>query len=628
MFAGFALTLLAAGSGRVSPGMGPPPLQPKTYDSPSGEWSLEVDPTQRYGAGAGDYRATRAGEPVWAKRLPFTLYDARIDDSGRVAGYGFDQGGDGSDSECDFRIAVLSASGEPLSDRAWPMTWSRALEGGRLPWVNDVVHDPALGSVVFLLEAEDEGGERYEEWRSVDLESGRLLEDFRADQRAEFPPERRASVLDLLPVPGTGLYAVAWRTSIDPYDAGAHDLCATLVRPDGRKVGELNLPQALDVFGGTSPSYSWNEIQSIGPLLPSQEAERFSLWLPRLAQRVEYSVKRLPGDEQWLIEELGREPFEPEIKPSVEDPPSEAVELPLLARVEMEASSSAPSGEGREAVVALQYPWSAAIDLLGRIAIFDAGAFALHVFDSTGQALFVASSIPGDFGPNYGDGEIVGALDGTLCVRSAVLEGGWLQFDTEGKRVGPASLGESWKYFMDDLAFALESGHYWLHGPRDPATAMRDRESAVLRDNEQRELARIERRADRRWFERLDALATAPSGGVAVLEILPWSAPLKGWSGGAAVSWFEEGGRPIDQFVLSNTHTLHTIAYCGQWIAAASYDVEGVWLCATSNKSLKRFVPPKEWSAGTSGALGFSPDGRELWLVQPSQRVLWRYALP
>jgi len=336
----------------------------------------------------------------------------------------------------------------------------------------------------------------------------------------------------------------------------------------------------------------------------------------------------LPGGEQWLIEELGREPFKPSVKQPQEDPPSEAIELPLLARIEMQVSSSSPSGQGREPVVTLVHPWSAGIDPLGRIAILDVGTFALHVFDSTGKPLFVAAPIPGDFGPKSGDGDIVGALDGTLCVRSAVLEGGWLQFDAAGNRLGPASLGKAWQYSMDDLAFAREPGHYWLHGRRDPANGLRDQDSAVLRDREERELARIERRADRRWFERIEALSTAPSGRVAVLETLPWSAPVESWSGGSAVSWFDADGRPIDQLALCNTQTLRSIAYGGEWIAAASYDVEGIWLCRTSNKSLTRFVPPKEWSAGEGGVLGFSPDGRELWLVQPSERALWRFGLP
>ena len=72
----------------ASPRQGPPePLQPRTYVSPSGTWSVNVDPTKRYGEGPGNYRAQRAGEDAWSARLPFTLHEAVLDDAGYLAGY-------------------------------------------------------------------------------------------------------------------------------------------------------------------------------------------------------------------------------------------------------------------------------------------------------------------------------------------------------------------------------------------------------------------------------------------------------------------------------------------------------------------------------------------------------------
>jgi hypothetical protein len=900
-----ALTLLTAGAVMVSPGLGPAPLQPATYRSPSGNWSLEVDPTSRLGSGPADYRAARGGDPVWSKHLPFTLREACIDDSGHVAGYGYDKGWNGTTPDGNFLIAVLTSSGEIAAHYEWPLGMSRALHGSPLPWVHAVVHDPEAGSVLFRLESEDEG-HSFEQWRIVDLASGRWLDDYRPDVRAGFPPERRADVVNMVSVPGTGLYAISWRGSLQPEDLDAKDLSVTIARRDGATIANLDLPGELDVFSRSNGGDLWRTVRWKGTLMPARREATFFLWHPRSAQRVEYGLKPLSGDEQWLIEELAREPFEPASATTAEDPPNEAIDLPLLDRVEMTARlspapgpirdlvafgfvgpgqlqavrcddgekgvftcllldeqgnvllerqladspvsawwpidggrwlvtrsanqifksidamlvdasgvlhqdacpgfatvtavSAAPNGGfvvlgnhyevrsaiaqgagtavasydatgsrrwlasldgepkaphsltssddvavsrsgtvavvdpwkdalgligddgtflerlelaelwdhdpsypadiepdgdsgflvienqdspivrrigndgrvrssivplhpdgskedwitrhvrsapdgrlwttdgiallrlsedgradlvlGQDRVVAnLDHPWCAGIDPLGRIAIFDAGTRALHVFDASGQALQVDPSSPGDFEGAYGEGEILGAFDGSLYVRSSALEGGWLGFDAQGRRLGPIDLGGRTQYDCDDEAFAPAAGEYWLHGAPN-------REVAVLRSAEKRVLARIDRRADRRWFERLEALAVAPSGRVAVLENLPWTAPLECWSGGSAVAWFDGRGQPLGQAELSNTHTLRTVACSDEWIAAASYETGGIWLLATSSTRLKRFIPPADWNAGQGGAMGFSPDGRELWLVQPSERVLWRYGLP
>ena len=64
-------------------------LNPKGYKSPSGEYELRVDPSTMYGQGEGGYRMTRKGQEVWAKKLPFTLWDAEVLDDGTVAGYAY-----------------------------------------------------------------------------------------------------------------------------------------------------------------------------------------------------------------------------------------------------------------------------------------------------------------------------------------------------------------------------------------------------------------------------------------------------------------------------------------------------------------------------------------------------------
>ena len=90
------------------------------------------------------------------------------------------------------------------------------------------------------------------------------------------------------------------------------------------------------------------------------------------------------------------------------------------------------------------------------------------------------------------------------------------------------------------------------------------------------------------------------------------------------MSLFSSNATPIGQITLSNTHEGDSIAYSGGWVAVSSSEANAVWLVQTSTGRLLRLAQPEGWLA----ALGFSPDGRELWLVMPQDQTLLKYALP
>jgi hypothetical protein len=49
----------------------PPVLDPKTYVSPSGHFTLLVDPADIHGRGRATYRLSRDGREVWSAEQPF-----------------------------------------------------------------------------------------------------------------------------------------------------------------------------------------------------------------------------------------------------------------------------------------------------------------------------------------------------------------------------------------------------------------------------------------------------------------------------------------------------------------------------------------------------------------------------
>ncbi len=285
-----------------------------------------------------------------------------------------------------------------------------------------------------------------------------------------------------------------------------------------------------------------------------------------------------------------------------------------LLRLDQQGLADRVLGRARIAE-ALQDPGESIVDPLGRIAIQDEDTRAVHVFDQQGAQLFVAKPLPGDFEGSFSERDVLGSFDGRLLVRSEAFGGAWLGFDEQGQRLGPIDLGGSSRFECDAVAFAPEPGHYWVHGAPQ-------RDVAVLRDTEKRELARTERRSDRRWFEELRRLSTDASGQLAVLEDLPYS------GGGSAVSWFDPRGRPLGQRTICRSVQGNVMASSEGWIAVASYNAPTVWLCRKADAHLMRWIPPDAALENWARHLGFSPDGRELWLVQASARALWRFALP
>jgi hypothetical protein len=90
LFALLLGTLPAAASFDV-----PRTISPATYQSPSGAFVCEVDPSDIYGRGPAHYRLRQKGAVVWEGQKPFTLVQAGATEDGVVAGYGYTYGENG-----------------------------------------------------------------------------------------------------------------------------------------------------------------------------------------------------------------------------------------------------------------------------------------------------------------------------------------------------------------------------------------------------------------------------------------------------------------------------------------------------------------------------------------------------
>jgi len=101
---------------------GPPPiLNLTTYASVSGEYTLSVNPTDLHGRGHADYRFAEQREGLWTNRLPFTLWEAGIANSGHIGGYAYSHGWRGFSEEGYIDIDSVSQEWyfQPTNKLCW-----------------------------------------------------------------------------------------------------------------------------------------------------------------------------------------------------------------------------------------------------------------------------------------------------------------------------------------------------------------------------------------------------------------------------------------------------------------------------------------------------------------------------
>ncbi len=158
-------------------------FDPAEFRSSSGHWRLEVDPTERYGAGAADYRCWNEAGLAWSGRLPFTLHRLCITDRGLVAGIANTLGrgaGGGEllavviDAAGVARVVARTAARSPESPHGAP--WPSAVEGPRLSRSSV---EGAPGAALFFLRSADR--DRAPSIWTIDLTSGELVASVVAD---------------------------------------------------------------------------------------------------------------------------------------------------------------------------------------------------------------------------------------------------------------------------------------------------------------------------------------------------------------------------------------------------------------------------------------------------------------
>ena len=299
----WCLSLVALKSASATEGP-PPTLNPKTYVSASGDYSLWVNPTDLHGCGPADYRLTKNGKTVWEIRLPYTFWEAAVADSGQVAGYAYTHGwrgfaeGGWKAGPGDFVVAVLSAEGKPLNEEKHKREWSRFLDTPPDPLASGTIFDETNKRFVVRV-TDPDVNRRIEQWWMFDLASGKrvgTLEPGRA-----MPDKKGDETLFILgakAVPGTPLVLTHWWK----YASGNCGGVFTLVNLNDAKakpIWSLSLDGDYSVPGDDKAEDAIREkIWKEGAILDVNKSPGFAIHAVKERQRIAFSIEKT-GEGAW-----------------------------------------------------------------------------------------------------------------------------------------------------------------------------------------------------------------------------------------------------------------------------------------------------------------------------------------
>jgi hypothetical protein len=321
----------------------PSVLNPKTYRSPAGAYTLTVDPSGMSGKGKASCRLTRGAQVMWAKELPFTFWQAAVTDDGLAGGYAYSEGYD-SLAGGDFRVVLLDQQGNVRmghSDR-------RALvimPGPAVPFGLGLFLDPANDRMLVRVCAPAEDDR--ETWQTYRLSDGADAGRFRP--RPPVPKENTgAFVADARPVAGTPLTLVHWRVTEYKSPPARNRSGAQFALHDlrGQSVWHVDLP--VEYGDDVDAAERLAEPSDCGAILHTDQPGQFEIRCIADRARVTFAVGA-DSEGGWSVREIGRAPDSPPEVPTVEGP---VISPKLLQRL-------------RTARLVLEQPKQAVRDVMG-----------------------------------------------------------------------------------------------------------------------------------------------------------------------------------------------------------------------------------------------------------------------
>lgn len=379
-----------------------PKLQPRTYTSPSGEWSCHVDPSSLLGAGPSKVVVKRGATQVWACELPFTFWEALVTDTGHCAGYAYSDGWAEMAARGHVVVAIVDPEGKTTREERIERTGSRFIHGPPSPNPLGVLTHPELDRFVVRV-ADEDVNRQNEEWWIYRVSTGEKLEPLRPKATLEDAEPLRWS-MDARPVAGTPLtlvqwYLFEWRSREDR-DLGTRFV---LVDASFEPVWSLSLPKDYRLADSKEELQSLGELRSTSGIL-SDGPSRFELRHVVAKERVAYEVRAdAAAPKGWSVHEVARAPYD-DSRPE----PAQLREVALRKIASVPLQTGAPSFEPPlRDIEAFDFDAAGAVRFARRE---KDGAFTLVNLDERGAV--VREVRVGPFAPEVAGESLWSALNG------------------------------------------------------------------------------------------------------------------------------------------------------------------------------------------------------------------------
>jgi hypothetical protein len=249
------------------------------------------------------------------------------------------------------------------------------------------------------------------------------------------------------------------------------------------------------------------------------------------------------------------------------------------------------------------------LDEKGHIYAVSRRTAAVHVYDTQGRPVRICGPLPTDFPSNEAPEQITIAGDGSVYIGHR--DGRYLRFDSTGKRVGFEKLGldpisENWQ-------FQTGTQRRWVGGYLE----------AYLVGDSGKVLRTIKRRPNGTWLEKVDGLAVAPDGSVAIV-----ASDSRSFGGSdSTVNLYMKDGEPIRTIAVPGGDWVYRVAYNGRSVVASLGS--DLLIISAVDATVRRFTSVVQPDGRKSyWSPFFAREGKELWLFRDGTQELRRFGSP
>ena len=574
----------------------PPVLDPKSYKSPSGRYTLLVDPSNSYGAGSANYSFYNGDDEIWSGDRSFTLWDARVSDSGMVGGYAYSHGLGAWKENGEFRVIIIEQGGSVRLDQANGRRNSIS-EVPPSPYARGILLDSPNDRMVIRI-ADSDPNRCTESWWEYSISKASRDRVYRP---SELPQDARingaspgtSAIIEAEPVLGTTMTLVNWTL----YD---------------REFEETESKFSLIDLAGHS---QWTRDMPRGTRISSPliGQRRFGLLTPTSGQRIDYAIEEADSRE-FSVRELSRTTSAAKrISHQLLD--VEARPLRLVGQIELrspnettgEAQECAASPPGTNPGPARWSTYSSiGFDGTGRIYAIGSHDMAVRVFNPEGDLVRTLSPKPFDKDLYCHSSKICVSEKGEIYLYSGSGALGRLMrlvhYSPDGQYLGLETVP------FDKSVCGWHShptaNQHWIAGY-----------STILLVNPIGRIAKtISRCPDNRWLARPHCVSVAPDGSLAVIAR-------------GAVSFYNAEGEPVAMSPLppSIDEIAAQTAYNGKHIIIIDHAaVFSIDICGTTCRLLR----PSASTVRTATSVPFfARRGGELYVFD-GLRTIKRYELP